>query len=283
MRKAVQRAALEHADERRLDVEAQRHRQEVERRAVKRRMVVPLAAVEVRPGHHVQTDRHVQVLRRGPERVVGRVAVRLAVGGKRGEHDALEAQLGDALQLRNAFLRIDQRDVGRAVQAVGSVTAEVRDPVVVHAVVGQGEVGVGDFLLPQQADRGIQDRGVDAVRVKLFDARVRIVGALGAVHVAELLGERDFARLAERRGDPHAANHGRDLPVDLQAFPAFLVVAQTQSPVFVLRLQVLFPQIGRLQNVAVGVDDSPELHGASLLIGCQRSRGVEFLSRIAQR
>ena len=258
MRKSVQRATLEHADERRLDVEAQRHRQKVERRAVKRRVVVPLAAVEVRPGHHVQADGHVQVLRRGPERIVGRIAVRLAVGGEGGEHDALEPQLGGALQLGNGLLRVDQRDVGRAVQAVGIVAAEVRDPVVVHPVVSQREVGVGDFLLPQQADCGVQDRGVDAVGVELFDALVRVVGALGTVHVAELLGERDLARLAERGRDPHAANHGRDLPVDLQAFPAFLVVAQTQRAVLVLGLQIVLPQVGRLQHVAVRVDDSPE-------------------------
>ena len=65
------------------------------------------------------------------------------------------------------------------------------------------------------------------------------------------------AHRAERRREAPPA-HLRALAADLELLEAVLVAHEPQRPVAVLRLEVGLPQVGRLEDVAVGVDRAGE-------------------------
>ena len=77
-----------------------------------------------------------------------------------------------------------------------------------------------------------------------------VVGDLG---IAGHLGEVHAAHRGERRR--HApARHHRALAVDLELVEAAVVLGYPQGAVAVLRLEVALPQVGGLEDVAVGID-----------------------------
>jgi hypothetical protein len=56
---------------------------------------------------------------------------------------------------------------------------------------------------------------------------VRIVGGTGAVHIAELVGERYFSRLSERRGNPQTTADYGEMSVDDERFDAVLIAGKS--------------------------------------------------------
>src|SRR5438132_1298323 len=116
---------------------------------------------------HVEGDRHLQLLRRLPEpREGGIVEVSAAAGRQvRREEDADAPVAPGADRLLHGALGIEERDVGDRVEPPGVGAAELRQPAVVGARVGRGQRAVGDVPFPADADRGIEQHGVDPLAV----------------------------------------------------------------------------------------------------------------------
>ena len=123
--------------------------------------------------------------------VVAGVTVGDAVNGITAKEDAPGSEPGSPFQFNGSLLRIGHGDVGDGYEAVGVVTAEVENPVVVDAAVGGGELVVGAFGFPGEAHGGVEDRGLDALGVQDFKALNGVYGAgFQAFAVGDLAGGR---------------------------------------------------------------------------------------------
>ena len=87
------------------------------------------------------------------------------------------------------------------IQPIRAVTAEVGNPIVVHAAIRHCEFRIFDFPFPDQPERWIEDCGIDTIFVQDLDASFRVIGPFRSIDVAKLLGEGDFAGLAKSRRD----------------------------------------------------------------------------------
>src|SRR5438045_55287 len=78
-----------------------------------------------------------------------------------------------------------------------------------------------------------------------------------------------------------APRHLRPLAIDLQLVEAVLVLYDPQRPVAELRLDVLLPEVGGLEDVAVGVDGAVPGQAVRLVHG--RGYSWPVTSRLAER
>ena len=94
---------------------------------------------------------------------------RASVVGERRDVRAPRAFADGPLQLSAAAVGIAEGQV-RGRDQPGAVGAELADPAVVGAGVGLRQLGVVELGLPQQADRRVEDGGVDALGVEQLEA-----------------------------------------------------------------------------------------------------------------
>ena len=222
----------------------------------------------------VNRDRHLERLGLGPEGVVVGIPVADAVGRVRKEVDALHPEPRRPPDLRHALLDVDERYLGNGDQPIRVPPAKVGEPVVVDPAVGGGEFRVAALRLPAYPHGGIEHADVDAALVHPLDALVGILGGGEArVLVLDASGlEPDRFPLLEGGADPgvpaeaSAVHDFRLAPVDFHVFEPFLVLADAQCAVAVPGLDVLFPEVRRLHDVAVGIDDFSTHR--SMLLAC---------------
>ena len=206
----------------------------------------------------VEPDRHVEVLGGGPERLVHRVVdhlgavirVRPDEGALHPELLAREAHLGDR---QIDILHRQHRD---AEQPVRVRLAVIGEPAVIGAAYRGGELRVVDRAR-EQAEARIQERGVDAVRIHVGDARVRVEPAGLAFLVFHRVGGDDALARADR-ADPADAElrvADRVLLDDQPLLAALVVLDDARRPVAELGIDVFVPEIERLQDMPVGIDD----------------------------
>ena len=95
--------------------------------------------------------------RAGPvERIVVRMTVGLARVRERGD-PAGAAPVGDgALELARRRLRIAEREMRDGDEAPTRIAAEVGDPAVVCALIGERQFGIVDLALPEQRERRVE-------------------------------------------------------------------------------------------------------------------------------
>ena len=235
---------------------------------------VPLERLEGR----MDRERHVEVLGGGEDRVVRGGAVGHARDGERADERAA-APVGDrALELGRRRGRIAEGEVRDGNEAPARVATEVGDPAVVGAAVRGRQRGIEQLGFPQETESRIEDRLGEPLPIEELDALLHVHGAerrapqvrllrpwansphILGTHVASHRG------LAEIPGLVHLLAHAaegaelanarelRALAIDLEVLVAVVAHADPDRAVSDFRLEVLLPQIGRLQDVSVAVD-----------------------------
>ena len=191
----------------------------------------------------------------------------LVVVGVRPDEAATEAQLlfgkphlGDRQIDR---LQWQHRDTE---QAVGIGLAVIGEPAVVGAAGRGGELRVLDRA-GEQAEARIKEGGVDAVGIHVGDALVRIEPARLAVLILHRVVDDALPR--PDRADPADAALAVADRVLLDDEPLLAVLAfdDPRRAVAELRIDVFVPQIQRLEDVPVGVDDIVSATHTQLLSG----------------
>ena len=194
-------------------------------------------------------------------------------------HEGAAAAIRDgALELLGRRGGIAQRQVRDGDQSPAGVAAEIGDPPVVRAAIRRRQLGVHQFGFPQEPDRRIENRLGQALAIEELDPLLHVHGAepgppqvralrvradaphlLGtdlAAHgaLAQVLGLVDTlshpAQVAEL---PRPWEDGA-LAVDLEILEGVVADADANRAVAVARLEVLLPQIGRLEDVPVAID-----------------------------
>jgi len=188
-------------------------------------------------------------------------AVGQAAPGERHHEGAAAAVAHRALELARGTGGIPQREVRDRHQPAARVAAEVGDPAVVGAAVGERELGVLELGLPQDADRGIEHGSVEVLGVEPLEPllhvhrAVRRTGEIGPLGAGAHVFDVHLPHRAERSGEA-AAREQRRAAADLQILETLVVDPDAQRAVAVRGLQVALPQVGRLEDVPVGVDRS---------------------------
>ena len=225
----------------------------------------------------VDADRHSQFGGLGPERIVVGMAVGEAADRMRGHKRAPHAVPDAALQLGHGPLDIAERDMGDGDQPVGGVGAEIDDPAVIGPTVGVAQGGVKDLGFPQQGQRGVQHRGVHALLIHVGQAFPGVhgaqrggagVGAVGPGH--EFPGAFAVAADGEQHAPGVALGH---LAVDLQILQTARVGFDADRAVTEGRVDVALPQVGRLKDMGVGVNDQRIVSTA-----CHRDRPFSLIA-----
>ena len=211
-------------------------------------------------GEDVEADGHARGLGGGPERVEVRLVVgRLGVGAD-GDGDAGEPDLLATVKLADRGLNVVDGDETDSLERVGVGLHKVRHPRVVGAEAGElvGDVGDGEHA---EGDGGVEHLGLDAVGCDLADAGAGIVGALGGVGlvVAEVGDLIDGPAGGGDRADLDQAHAA----VALEHVLVVLALAMGRTALE-LGLDVVEPEVGRLDHVRVGRDDLLGSHGALL-------------------
>jgi hypothetical protein len=213
-----------------------------------------------------------------------------------GATNALFASVLDrALELRGRRRGIAERQMRDRDQIPARIAAEVRDPAVVGVAVGGGDFRVEALGLPHQAERRVKDRfghpfAIEQLKPLLHvhraEGRPRHVGVARTGHqVAQLLGAQLAAHRAlahprhirhllahpAQRREPAAAAQPRNLAVDLEILVTLLPGDDADRALAILRFEVALPQIGRFENVTVGVDDHRFGRHMLLLVAFRRS------------
>jgi hypothetical protein len=158
---------------------------------------------------------------------------------------------------------------GHPEEAIGIGLAVLGEPAVVGAAHRGGQLGLLDRPR-EEAHARIEEGGVDAVQVHVGDARVRIEAALAAVDVLHgLLGHLVIAG-ADGPDDPEAFLAPQHLLADLEPLLAVGVHDDARSALAVGGIDVLVPDVHRLQHMSVGVDHVVGACHGSLLFGGYR-------------
>ena len=258
-REALERAEREEGQERLLHALAQHHVvEELALRGRGRRSAIGTAHDRLEGG--VDRDRHVRARtaarierRRGPG---GRGACGVCVNGatKPPRQPSATARSSSAAEPSGSSSVRCAIGTSRPPR----VAAEVGDPAVVGALVGERELGVVDLALPEQADRRVEHALVEVLLVEqLRPARSASPAPNGhVVHVAAL-GRRpspSTSPIAPSRPSDALAVRSDGLPSISRYSRPVVVDADAQRAVAVARLEVLLPEPGGLEHVPVGVD-----------------------------
>ena len=106
-----------------------------------------------------------------------------------------------------------------------------------------------------QAERRIEKGGVDPVHVHVGHALVRIEPAGTALAVLHRVVDDDAVARPDRPGDAQPLRAADNPIPDQQALLAVRVGDQPGCPVAKFRIDVLVPQVERLENMRVRIDD----------------------------
>ncbi len=219
-------------------------------------------------------DRHVELDRLGINRIVHRIAVRLVRPGEWHDEGATAAILHRAFQLGRGRHGIAKRQMGDRDQPALRVAAEIGDPAVVSAAIGLAQLDVGELGLPQDAQGREEHRGIEAFGIEKLQPLAGIAGAVGHVGGVGLVGMRRegfevFLAHAAKRCRIAAARALARHAANLEILQAVLVALDAERAVLVLGLDVVVPQSGVLEQMAVGID------GAAMLQVMNRA-GIEY-------
>ena len=237
---------------------------------VARRAIV-LEAVDADGRHRVgrslvKADREVEVLGHRPERLVHRVADHLLAVIRVGPqepaaHPELFAGVAHLVDGQIDRLHRQHRDPE---QPLGIRLAVVGEPAVVRAAHRGGEGRIVDGAR-EQAEAGIEEGGVAAVGVHVDDARVRVepatapLGVFQGVGLDEALPDADGAQAAD---PPRVA---QQLALDAEALLAVLVDDEARPALAEFGVDVVVPEVERLEDVAIRVHHVVRArHGRSL-------------------
>src|SRR5262245_28613413 len=184
------------------------------------------------------------------------MTVRLARMGERRQPSGA-APVGDgALQLARGGLRIAEREVRDRNEAPTRVAAEVGDPAVVRALIGERQVAVVDLALPEQAERRIEHGLLEVLEIEQLDPLLRVAGSERNVILVPAIGAALHRQISHRAEQSEHTLGGalRRASIELEILESLRVGADPQRALAVALLEVLAPQPVRLENVAVGVD-----------------------------
>jgi hypothetical protein len=201
-------------------------------------------------------ERHVELNGLREERVVVGVPVRLP-RVREGADEATAAAVRDrALELRRGGDGIEERELRDWHEAPARAAAEVRDPAVVRALVGERQLRFFDLALPEQAERRIEHRLLEMLAVEQFDALLRVASAKRDVlHVTPLgAGARALVAHRAQHAERAAVRPLGAAPVQLQVFEAGVVHADTERARAIRSFQVFLPEPRGFQDVPVRVD-----------------------------
>src|SRR5262249_6805652 len=158
------------------------------------------------------------------------------------------------------------------------IAAEVRDPAIVGAAVRGRELGVEELRFPQEAERWIEDRLRQSFAIEQLDALLHvhraerrtaeirlIMSRPNAAHVfwAHVTPHRTLAKTsclvdplphAPERAELAGTRKLGSAPVDLEVLVTVVAHADPDGAVAHRGLEVLLPEVGRLQDVSVPVD-----------------------------
>jgi len=149
-------------------------------------------------------------------------------------------------------------------QPAAGGAAEVGDPAIVGAAVGLAQLDIVELGLPQDAERRIEHCRLEPLGVEQLEPLGRIAGAVGHVGGVGLVGMR-------REGLEvllsHAAERGRIAapralarpPTDLEILQPVLVALHPERAIAMPGLDVMLPQAGVLEHMAVGIDGAAVL------------------------
>ena len=221
-------------------------------------------------------DRHVELDGLGVDRIVRRIAVRLVRRGEGHDEGAAAAVLHRALQFEGGGRGITERKMGDRDQPALRGAAEIGDPAVVGAAIGLAQLDVGELGLPQDAEGGIEHRRLEPLGVQQLQPFVGIAGAVRHVGGVGLVGMRleSFQVLlahAAQGGGIALARALAGQSADLEIFQPLGVALHAQRAVAVLGLDVVIPQAGVFQHMAVGVD-------GALVLEMMNRTGIEYRS-----
>src|SRR5215510_3589284 len=219
----------------------------------------------------VEAERHLELLERGPQRLVVRIVPVASVHLVRPEEHRAEAVLAHAApRLGHGVVDVEGRDHAGAEQPLGILLAEVVEPVVVGARHGCGQAGlhVGDRE-GEKAARRIDDRDVDALDVHRLELHLRRPAALGVGLPALLVQGVVLALPATVAVGVDAGDAAPGLAVVGQAQIALVLREPDRRAIAERGIDVARPQVGRLDDVDVAVEDLefPLDHGAPPLRG----------------
>ena len=107
----------------------------------------------------------------------------------------------------------------------------------------------------RQPDTWIEERRVDAVGVHIGDAGVRVEASLAAFIVCHRIVAHDTVTGADRAECAKSPAAAKFFAIDAQTLFAVFVNKQARRPITERPIDVVLPQIERLEDVAVGIDD----------------------------
>ena len=157
------------------------------------------------------------------------------------------------LHLRDGELDRLHRQHGDAEQPVGVGFAVIGEPAVVGAAHRGGEARVLDRA-GEQAKARVKEGSVDPVGVHVEDAGMRVeaaflsFGIFEAVELDRTLPDADGAETADPTGI------AEQLALDAEALLAVFIDDEARPAVVKRRIDVLVPEIERLEDVTVGID-----------------------------
>ncbi len=204
----------------------------------------------------MEADREIEILGRGPERLVIGVVDHLVVVGIGPDEAAAEPELLlGKTHLGDRQIDRLQWQHRHAKQAVGIRLAVIGEPAIVCAAGRGSERRVLDRAREQPEAR-IKEGGVDAVGIHVGDPLVRIEPAGLAVLVRHRVAFDDALPRADRT-DPADAEPPVTDRVLLHNEPllAVLPLDDARRPVAEGRIDVFVPKIERLEDMPVGIDD----------------------------
>ena len=168
-------------------------------------------------------------------------------------------------------------------QPVGIGLAVIGQPAVVGAAQRARQFGIV-HRAGEQPHARIEKGRVDAVEIHVGDALVRIEPA-GAALLVFHFGRFDLALARPDPADPaHALLAAEQLPLDVELFLAGLGIDhQPRRPVAEFRVHVVVPEVERLQDVPIGIDDVVGAdHRELLRIDLLRHRSAPRLRRTSR-
>src|SRR6267143_1333887 len=203
----------------------------------------------------VKADGEVELLGHLPERLVHRVADHLLAVIRVGPqepaaHPELFAGMAHLVGRQLDRLHRQHRDPE---EALGIRLAVIGEPAVVGAAHPGGQAGILDGA-GEQAETGIEEGGIDAVRIHVDDARVRVEPAFAPLGIFQRASLDDSLPGAD---GPQAADPPRiaeQLAFDAQALLAVFVDDKPRPALAELGIDVRVPQVERLEDVTVRVD-----------------------------
>ena len=181
----------------------------------------------VRVERRMDGDRDVEFHAFPEQHVVVRMAVDHPVVVERVHPATLAAVAHGAFEFGGRALRVEERQHGDGYQPTAAVAAEVRDPAVVGARVGETDLGVGLLHFPKQANGWIEQRADQVLLVHQLQTVCGIAGPEG--HAVGIAAIRARFQILRAHG-PHDAERTlagtlRRLAVDLEVLEAVVIDA----------------------------------------------------------